>query len=125
MTIDVTQDTEPLNRYFQEGISSGWAYLTLREDYREHLRLVQKEIGFKRLRFHGILCDQIGICKLDGGGRSVTNYQNAEKVYDFMLDMGIKPFVEFSFMPRALASQRCSCRHVAGLVAAHASWGQR
>ena len=47
VTIDMATSGLPFDRYFLEGIGSCHAYLTLREDWRDHVRLVQREIGFK------------------------------------------------------------------------------
>jgi xylan 1,4-beta-xylosidase len=44
--IDLSATGQPFNRFALEGIGSCHAYLTLREDWREHARLVQQEIGF-------------------------------------------------------------------------------
>ena len=34
------------------------------------------------------------------------NWQYVDKVYDYILSLGMKPFVELSFMPEELASNR-------------------
>jgi len=103
ITINSSGKTLPYDRYFQECIGSCHAYLALREDYREHLRLVQKEIGFKRLRFHGLFCEDVGICLKRGGKILPYNFQNIDKIFDFLLSVNIRPFVELGFMPGALA----------------------
>ncbi len=97
----------PLDRFFQRGIGSCHAYLTLREDYREHVRLAQREIGFGGVRFHGIFNDYVGVVHPggedpDGGPR--LNFQNVTKIYEFFVAQGMKPFVELGFMPARLAS---------------------
>ena len=94
----------PFNRFFLECANSCHAYLTLREDFREHLRLIQSEIGFKRLRFHGIFHDWVGVCQTDFKGGVLHNFQNVDIIYDNLVKQGIKPFVEIGFMPELLAS---------------------
>jgi xylan 1,4-beta-xylosidase len=105
-TVDLSIPGTPFNRYFLEGIGSCHSYLTLREDWREHARLVQREIGFKAVRTHGIFHDLVGIYNevtRPKPGRWY-NFQNLDKIYDFWLGQGLKPYVELSFMPNALAS---------------------
>lgn len=99
-TVDLTSQSKPFDRYFLKGIGSCHAYLTLREDWREHARLVQQEIGFQSVRCHGIFHDLVGICPAPG----VYNFTNLNKIYDFWLSIGLKPYVELSFMPEILAS---------------------
>lgn len=99
------------NRFQLECIGACHAYLTLREDFRDQLREVQKHIGFKRIRCHGIFHDLVGVyhsgtkglANNDIGGPKY-NFQNVNKIYDFFLSEGLQPYVELSFMPNALAS---------------------
>ncbi len=89
---------------WRECIGSCHAYLTLREDYRAHVRKVQKEIGFKQIRFHGLLHDLVGIYHGYLVNSIDFNFQNVFKIFDFFLSVGLKPFIELSFMPNQLAS---------------------
>lgn len=104
--VDLAAPRIAFDRYFQRGVGSCHAYLTLREDFREHVRLAQKEIGFGGIRFHGIFTEYVGIVhngeEADGGPR--LNFQNATKIYEFFVAQGMKPFVELGFMPVRLAS---------------------
>lgn len=109
-------DAQPLDRFFQNCIGSCHAYLTLREDWREHARLIQREIGFRAVRSHGIFHDLVGIYQVPWGGERVFNFQNLDKIYDFWLSIGLKPFVELSFTPRALASGDRTVFHYAANV---------
>lgn len=102
--IDIQSDTSIFNRYFQESIGSCHAYLTMREDFRQHVRTVQNEIGFKNLRCHGIFHDWVGVYQ-EVDGEPSFNFQNVNKIYDFFVEQGLKPYVELSFMPSDLASE--------------------
>ena len=42
-------------------VGTGRMGLALTEEYQEELRLVQKEIGFKHIRGHGLFCDDMAI----------------------------------------------------------------
>ncbi len=68
------------------------------------LQLIQSEINFHYLRFHGILHDDMGVYTEAPDGTPRYNWQNVDELYDALLAAHIRPFVEISFMPSALAS---------------------
>jgi xylan 1,4-beta-xylosidase len=78
----------------------------LRGGWREQLEECRREIGFKYLRMHGLLQDELGVYSESPNGEPRYNWQYIDDVYDFLLSIGMKPFVEFGFMPNALASGR-------------------
>jgi xylan 1,4-beta-xylosidase len=92
------------SKVFKECIGAGRANEGLRADWQEQLALVQKEIGFKYIRMHGLLHDDMGVYKEDGHGNPIYNWQYIDKLYDFLLSVRLKPFVELGFMPADLAS---------------------
>ncbi len=49
-------------------VGAGRANEGLRADWQQQLATVQKEIGFKYLRFHGLLCDDMGVYTEDAQG---------------------------------------------------------
>lgn len=101
--IDTSRAQRRLDRFFQACVGSENLGLALRCDYLEHLTRCQEEIGFRYLRSHGFLIDLLGLVRVvDGHIR--LNFQTADKVFDEWLRRGIRPFVEFGFMPEALAS---------------------
>lgn len=92
------------NTYFKEMVGAGRAAEGLRADWQRDLERVHRECGFKYIRFHGLLQDEMGVYREDRQGKPVYNFQNIDVLYDFILKIGMKPFVELSFMPVALAS---------------------
>ena len=90
-----------LDPYFYFMSSVGRAADLLRENVQRQIRTVQKEIGFRYLRFHGILNDEMGIFP---SGSRMFNYTYLDEILDFLLEVNLKPFVEFSYMPGGLAS---------------------
>jgi xylan 1,4-beta-xylosidase len=124
--VDLAAQTIPFNRYFQRGVGSCHAYLTLREDFREHVRLAQQEIGFGGIRFHGIFTEYVGVIHggedADGGPR--LNFQNATKIYEFFVAQGMKPFVELGFMPTRLASGPQTIFDYRGNITPPKEWAQ-
>ena len=97
-TADFGQQTL-LNQPLLDCVGSGHGSLALREDYREHLTRVQRDIGFKHIRGHGLLDDDMSFIL----GRNPANLFNLFRVFDFYLSIGIKPIFEISFMPASLA----------------------
>jgi beta-xylosidase len=59
---------------------------------------------FEYVRFHGLLQDELGVYSEDRQGRPVYNFQYVDAIYDAILNAGMRPFVEFGFMPQKLAS---------------------
>ncbi|MGH7995940.1 MAG: GH39 family glycosyl hydrolase [Opitutaceae bacterium] len=94
----------PLDRSFEECVGAGRANEGLRADWQDQLREARRECGFKYIRMHGLLCDDMGVYKEDARGDPIYNWQYIDKLYDFLLSIDIKPFVELSFMPDDLAS---------------------
>ncbi len=91
--------TTPLNT-----VGAGRANEGLRADWRAQLSTVQNEIRFHYIRFHGILHDDMGVYTEDAHGNPIYNFQYVDTLYDALLARHIRPFVELSFMPHALAS---------------------
>lgn len=92
------------SKVFKECIGAGRANEGLRADWQQQLTLVQKEIGFRYIRMHGLLHDDMGVYKEDSQGNPVYNWQYIDQLHDFLLSVGLKPFVELGFMPADLAS---------------------
>ncbi len=85
-------------------IGAGRANEGLRADWQGQLATVQREIGFKYIRFHGILHDDMGVYNEAKDGTPEYNFQYVDALYDAVLAMHIRPFVELTFMPAKLAS---------------------
>ncbi len=93
-----------LKRIWQPMIGSCHAYLVLRKDYQDQLRMVKRELNIHSVRFHGILTDDVGVAKKDDVKGFRLSPNQLDKIYDFVLSIGMKPFVELSFMPKIFAS---------------------
>jgi len=102
--VDYTSEKGLLNTMFKECIGAGRANEGLRADWQQQLMFVKKECDFKYIRMHGLLCDDMGVYREDNKGNAEYNFQYIDALYDFLLSIGIRPFVELSFMPSALAS---------------------
>jgi xylan 1,4-beta-xylosidase len=104
ITIDATAKGTPFPHFWEQMFGSGRAALSLRESYRKDLRTVKKVTDFRYVRFHAIFHDELGLFHLDAAGQPVYNFSYIDQVYDGLLENGVRPFVELSFMPQDLAS---------------------
>jgi xylan 1,4-beta-xylosidase len=75
----------------------------LRADWQAQLRRCRQELGFRHVRFHGLLSDDVGTL-IRHRGQLIYSFFNADRINDFLLSIDMRPFVELSFMPTALAS---------------------
>ncbi|MBN2154325.1 MAG: hypothetical protein JW839_22915, partial [Candidatus Lokiarchaeota archaeon] len=95
--------------FWKKVLGCGSAFLLTRKDLTGHVEMARDTIGFEYLRFHGILSDDVGLVQFAGKedkeiDPECLNFINVDAVFDTLLDIGIKPFVELGFMPRYLAS---------------------
>jgi xylan 1,4-beta-xylosidase len=104
IAVDVNAVQGPLDTSFKECVGAGRANEGLRADWQDQLRVARRECGFKYIRMHGLLTDDMGVYKEDAHGNPTYNWQYIDRLYDFLLSINIKPFVELSFMPKDLAS---------------------
>jgi xylan 1,4-beta-xylosidase len=93
----------PFPHFWEEMFGSGRAILTLRESYRDDLRAVKAITDLKYVRFHAILHDEVGVYNEDEHGNPVYNFAYVDQIYDGLLQAGVRPVVEISFMPKKLA----------------------
>ena len=105
IVVDAHAAGAPFPHFWEEMFGSGRANLAMRDNYRRDLRLVRKVTDFQYVRFHAILDDENGVYSEDAQGKPVYNWSYVDQIYDGLLDNGIRPFVEISFMPKALAAK--------------------
>ncbi|HKM92384.1 MAG TPA: hypothetical protein VJY41_01895 [Prolixibacteraceae bacterium] len=104
ININFSKENGPLNTMFNECVGAGRANEGLRADWQEQLAYVKKECGFRYIRFHGLLTDDMGVYKEDSNGNAQYNYMYVDALFDYLLSIDMIPFVELGFMPNALAS---------------------
>lgn len=114
LNIQRSAPTTPTDYSWQMGFGNCHAYLLHRTDVCEHIKLAHDELGIKYIRCHGVLDDdmltyqRMGDCRMFAymPGKNIIkeiNFRQVGHVYDNLLSCGVKPFVELSFMPSALA----------------------
>ena len=89
---------------WRELITVGRAADLLRKDLIDHLAYLQRQIGYRRCRFHALFHDDMGVVTRDGDGRLHFHWHHIDKVFDNLLGIGLEPFIELNPMPAALAS---------------------
>ena len=104
ISINFNKEKGVLNTMFNECVGAGRANEGLRADWQQQLAYVKKECGFRYIRFHGLLTDDMGVYKEDKKGNPEYNYMYVDVLFDYLQRIGMKPFVELGFMPNDLAS---------------------
>jgi len=108
-------------------VGTGRFELALRRDYTDSLALIQREIGFRHIRGHGLFSDGVGVYRPYeyGGERHVRyTFTYVDQVIDAYLDLGIAPFLELGFMPAGLASGSQTVFWWGGNVTPPRSWDE-
>jgi xylan 1,4-beta-xylosidase len=100
----LSQGQGPRDSFPRLVVGAGRAAEGLRADWQRDLAIIHRECGFEYLRFHGLLQDELGVYSENRKGEPVYNFQYVDAVYDAILKTGMRPFVEFGFMPQKLAS---------------------
>ena len=113
---DLSQHGTALAHSWEHCVGSCHAPLALRSDWQQQLRRCRAELGFRFVRFHGLLSDDVGPVVTKRHGEFVYSFFNADRIIDFLLSIGMRPFVELSFMPAALASGSRTVFHYHGNV---------
>ena len=101
------------SKHWQFCVGSGRAKLALRTDYCKQLKRIHDELGIKRVRFHGIFHDDMhtlhslkDVLPIPGASRfTEQSFRFCGIAYDNLMDCGMQPFVELTFMPSMLASK--------------------
>lgn len=112
LTISAGARRYPHKKHWQFCVGSGHALLALRTDYTRQLKFIHDTLGIERVRFHGIFCDDMRtrsdlsqIFPAPGAESFVEeNFRACGVAYDNVLEAGMKPLVELSFMPKSLSA---------------------
>jgi xylan 1,4-beta-xylosidase len=102
-TCDLSKTPIAFEHFWEHTVGSGHAPLALRSDWQAQMQKCHAELGFRHVRFHDLLSDSMGtlVCQEE---KLIYSFFNADQIMDFLLAIGMRPFVELSFMPQALAS---------------------
>jgi xylan 1,4-beta-xylosidase len=103
ITLDFRQIKGPRDTFYKFCVGSERAGVMLREINQKQLALAHQELGFQYIRFHGIFHDDMEAYR-EHDGEPVYDWSRIDALYDSFHKIGLKPFIEMSFMPRDLAS---------------------
>lgn len=104
--IDVTEGkAEAFSHYWSVGVGAGRVNEGLRAGWLDHLKMVKEHCGFRYVRMHDLFNDDMFVYFEKPDGKVVYNWQYVDEVYDRMLSLGVKPFVELSFFPTGIAAK--------------------
>ncbi len=115
LNVDGADIQGPLNRFWEASVGSTHMGMinsshyhekdsTIPLNLREPYKIAANDLGFKRVRGHGILCDDIGIYNEDSNGNPYYVWDKYNELMDYIIyECNLRPIVELSYMPYALA----------------------
>ncbi|SDE58649.1 GH39 family glycosyl hydrolase [Cellulophaga baltica] len=104
VTIDTHQEGVKFDHFWSKSVGAGRANEALRAGWLEQLEQVQENCGFEYVRFHGLFHDDM-FPIVEEKGVLKYNWQYIDDVFDRMLDLKVKPFVELAFLPSSMAAE--------------------
>lgn len=104
ISVNVNDTGEQFDHYWSKMVGAGRANEGLRAGWLEQLGQVQENCGFEYVRFHGLFHDDMFPVIIEKG-KTVYNWQYIDDLFDRMLDLNVKPFVELAFLPTSMAAE--------------------
>jgi xylan 1,4-beta-xylosidase len=114
ITVNAASVIGPLTRPWQTVVGSDHAAMLLRDDLLAHVKDGHDHLGISYVRAHGIFHDDVGVYTEDESGRPIYDFSRVDAIYARLLSVGVKPFVELSFMPKALSTKPTTVFHYRG-----------
>src|SRR5687767_14850718 len=96
---NLAEPSTPFPHFWEHTVGSDHAPVALRADWQRQLERCHKELGFQYVRFHGLLSDDMGTL-IRQNNKLLYSFFNADQVIDFLLTIGMKPFVELALCRR-------------------------
>jgi xylan 1,4-beta-xylosidase len=94
-------------------------------EFAEALRMAHDELGVRYLRAHAILHDDNAVVSRNPDGSLAFDFSIVDELYDELLAIGIRPIVELSFMPTALAADpEQTVFTYRGIISPPADWAE-
>lgn len=105
LTADAASPGKNLHHHWNVCVGAGRANEGLRADWQEQLAFAMDHCDFQYIRFHGLFHDDMFVYR-EVDGSAVYNFQYIDILFDRLLEMGIRPFVELGFCPGDIASEK-------------------
>lgn len=102
--INVQKEGEKFDHYWSKMVGAGRANEALRAGWLEQMQQVQENCGFEYVRFHGLFHDDM-FPVVEERGKTVYNWQYIDDVFDRLLELNVRPFVELAFLPKSMAAE--------------------
>ena len=103
--INTKRQGEVYEKYWSKCVGAGRANEALRAGWLEQMQQVQENCGFEYVRFHGLFHDDMFPVFVNKKGDITYNWQYIDDVFDRLLDLNVKPFVELAFLPKPFAAE--------------------
>ena len=103
--IKLLKTTDKMPDSIFKSISVGRAGELLKLEHFKQFKMLQEELEFEYVRFHGLFHDELGIVIRDDEGKIRYRWQEIDKVFDSLKAINIRPLVELGAMPVELASE--------------------
>lgn len=104
IVINANDGGEKFDHYWSKMVGAGRANEGLRAGWLEQLEQVQENCGFEYVRFHGLFHDDM-FPIIEERGKTAYNWQYIDDLFDRMLDLNVRPFVELAFFPKSIAAE--------------------
>ncbi|MEN2785059.1 beta-xylosidase [Sphingomonas qilianensis] len=101
IALDAHGASKTRDRMAQMSVGADFPGTLERADSLAQLRIAARELGFRYIRFHNIFADQLGVYR-EVNGKPQYDWTRTDALYDKLLAMKIKPFVELGFTPDAM-----------------------
>ena len=92
-------------------ICIGYAKEGLLASVQRQLRLLQRDIGFSYISFHGLFDDDMMVYYEDEDGTPQFDFSMTDELIDFLMGIGLRPYLELGFTPSLLTHEEDRRRH--------------
>ncbi len=103
VSADADTVTGTLRHTWKNLMTVGSARDLLSETVRDEVRRMQREIGFRYIKLTGVFSDELRLYSETKEGKAVYSFAYLDRIFDFLSELGLKPLIQLSFMPRQLA----------------------
>jgi xylan 1,4-beta-xylosidase len=115
LRVDASRTTGVLEHKWEMALGSEHLSYMFKGDLNQHIKaagaglragnkLAHDTLGIQYIRAHGIFMDDPSVYTEDAAGNPHYDWSKVDKLYDILRQDGLKPYVELSFMPAALAA---------------------